>query len=67
MLKEKNLAVLLQLPAKVLESRKPLYPVFKKAKAETCRIKFVLDKVYDNGKECVPPESPNAVSTMNTD
>ena len=56
-LKEANLAVRPQLPSKVLENRKPLYPAFEKAKAEGSRVKFVLDKLYIDGKEYVPPKS----------
>lgn len=54
-LKRENLAVRAQLPQEVLEKRKPLYPVFEKAKNDGERVKFVLDKLYINGREYVPP------------
>ena len=55
-LRAENLAVKPQLPAEVLENRKPLYSVFEKAKADGNRVKFVLDKLYINGREYIPPE-----------
>ena len=56
-LKSENMAVRPQLPSEVLENRKPLYPAFEKAKAEGSKVKFVLDKLYINDKEYVPPKS----------
>ena len=54
-LKRDNTAVKVQLPSKVLERRKPLYQVFEKAKNEGKRVKFVLDKLFINGREYIPP------------
>lgn len=54
-LKAKNLAVRPQLPSEVLENRKPLYPIFDEAKAKGSSVKFVLDRLYIDGKEYVPP------------
>ena len=54
-LKLENMAVRPQLPQEVLDKRKPLYPVFEKAKNDGDRVKFVLDKLYINGREYVPP------------
>ena len=56
-LKAENLSVRPQLPSEVLENRKPLYSAFEKAKAEGSKVKFVLDKLYINGKEYIPPKS----------
>ena len=58
-LRGENLAVRPQLPSEVLENRKPLYSAFEKAKAEGSKVKFVLDKLYINGKEYIPPKSGN--------
>ena len=54
-LKLENMAVRPQLPQEVLGKRKPLYPVFEKAKNDGARVKFVLDKLFINGREYVPP------------
>ena len=54
-LKRDNTAVKVQLPSEVLERRKPLYQVFEKAKNEGKRVKFVLDKLFINGREYIPP------------
>ena len=54
-LKGENMAVRPQLPSEILEKRKPLYPVFEKAKNDGHRVKFVLDKLYINGREYIPP------------
>lgn len=54
-LKQDNMAVRAQLPQEVLDKRKPLYPVFEKAKNDGDRVRFVLDKLYINGREYVPP------------
>ena len=59
-LKGDNQAVRPQLPSEVLENRKPLYPAFEKAKADGAKVKFVLDKLYINGKEYIPPKSTDA-------
>ena len=54
-LRATNKSVKPQIPAEVLEKRKPLYSVFEKAKNDGARVKFVLDKLYINGREYVPP------------
>ena len=54
-LKLENMAVRPQLPQEVLDKRKPLYSVFEKAKNDGARVKFVLDKLYINGREYIPP------------
>ena len=55
-LRAENMAVKIQLPSEVFDKRKPLYPVFEKAKNEGNRVKFVLDKLYINGREYIPPQ-----------
>ena len=62
-LKGENKAVRPQLPSEVLENRKPLYSVMEKAKAEGSKVKFVLDKLYINGKEYKPPVTTGATGT----
>ena len=54
-LKLENMAVRPQLPQEVHDKRKPLYPVFEKAKNDGDRVKFVLDELFINGREYVPP------------
>ena len=54
-LRATNKSVKPQIPAEVLEKRKPLYSVFEKAKNDGARVKLVLDKLYINGREYVPP------------
>ena len=62
-LKGENKAVRPQLPSEVLENRKPLYSVMEKAKAKGSKVKFVLDKLYINGKEYKPPVTTGATGT----
>ena len=57
-LRATNMSVKPQIPVEVLEKSKPLHSVFKKAKNDGARIKFVLDKLYkmnSNGRKYVLP------------
>ena len=56
-LKAENLSVSQQLPSKILENHKPLYAAYEKAKAVGSKVKFVVDKLYMNGKEYIPPKN----------
>lgn len=54
-LRAKNFTVKPQMPTEVLEKRKPLYSVFEAEQAKGNRCKFVLDKLYVNGRLYIPP------------
>ena len=61
-LKAKNYTVKAQVPFDVMEKLKPLYSVFEAEKAKGNRCKFVLDKLYVNGRLYVTPSTPNPPS-----
>ena len=62
-LRERHFTVKPQLPFEVMEKRKPLYSVFEAGQAKGNRCKFVLDKLYVNGR---PYEAPTPSYTPNS-
>ena len=47
----KKLAVKAQWPKEIIDKRKPLYPIFQKAKDEGKNVMFVREKLFINGIE----------------
>ena len=54
----RKLSVKPQLPNDVVQKRKTLSAVFEKAKVEGKNPKFVMEKLYIDGEEYVPPSTP---------
>ena len=52
-MKAANLGIGAQIPKKVRDARKPLYPIMKKAKEDGKTVKFAGKKMFINGKEYV--------------
>ena len=50
-LRRKKLAVKAQWPKEIIDKRKPLYPIFQKAKDEGKNVRFVREKLFINGIE----------------
>ena len=58
----RKLSVKPQLPNDVVQKRKTLSPVFEKAKTEGKNPKFVMEKLYIDGVEYVPPSTPSSTA-----
>ena len=58
----RKLSVKRQLPNDVVQKRKTLSAVFEKAKVEGKNPKFVMEKLYIDGEEYVPPSTPTGTT-----
>ena len=56
-LKGRRIAISEQFPEEIMQVRKHLYPVLKKARQEHKRVKMVRDKLYIEGQLCVESKS----------